>query len=405
FVIDGLSAAAHEHLARRGEKPKQESRLLALELKSGKPIWQTDRDVFGTHLMYSAEHDVLIEGGSQDLRHRLGDEPRSIVARNGSNGEVRWSGGDFTLPGVLRGKMLIPGRAGQARHLLTGEPWQRDRPLLGESGRWKFGRVYGCNTLNASQHLLLFRSGSAACFDLEFDSGTGNFGGFKSGCTANLIPADGVLNALDYTRTCTCSYQHQTSLALIHMPEASHIEAWTRNEGARPDPTGYGVNMGAPGRRVDRASGLTWHPLRGMRRRHPSWITNSGDGVDWVGCSVYEGNVKIKMDDLLAEPYLVRLHFAELEEDVEQGSRLFDVFINGEPVLVRLDVAKEAGGPRRVVVKQFEIESDGVIEVEVRKCDDSQHPPIVSGIEVRTKQQRDGEKLGNVSMPSSQAAR
>ncbi len=404
FVIDGLSAAAHEHLARRGEKPKQESRLLALDLKSGKPIWQTDREVFGTHLMYSAEHDVLIEGGSQDLRHRLGDEPRSIVARNGSNGEVRWSGGDFTLPGVLRGEMLIPGRAGQARNLLTGEPWQRDRPLLGECGRWGFGRAYGCNTLNASKYLLLFRSGSAACFDLEHDSGTANFGGFRSGCTANLIPADGVLNALDYTRTCTCSYQHQTSLALIHMPEASHIEAWTRNEGARPDPSGYGVNMGAPGRRVDRASGLTWHPLQGTRRRHPSWITESGDGVEWVGCSVYEGNIKIKMDDLLAEPYVVRLHFAELEEDVEQGSRLFDVFINGEPVLARFDVAKEAGGPRQVAVKQFEFESDGVIEVEVRKSDDSQHPPIISGIEVRTKQ-RDREELGDVSVPSKQAAR
>lgn len=124
---------------------------------------------------------------------------------------------------------------------------------------WNFTRTYGCNTCVASEHLLTFRSGAAGFYDLSNLGGTGNLGGFKSGCTSNLIAADGALNAPDYTRTCSCPYQNQTSLALVHMPE---IELWTYNAyGLAPKSPArvrrLGVNFGAPG---DRRSedGLLW---------------------------------------------------------------------------------------------------------------------------------------------------
>ena len=72
--------------------------------------------------------------------------------------------------------------------------------------------------------MLTFRSGAAGYYDLLNDGGTGNFGGFKSGCTSNLVVANGVLNAPDYTRTCSCAYQNQTSLALVHMPQ---VDLWS----------------------------------------------------------------------------------------------------------------------------------------------------------------------------------
>ncbi len=53
---------------------------------------------------------------------------------------------------------------------------------------------------NVSEHLITFRSGYAAFYDLTNDSGTGFLAGFRSGCSNNLIAADGVLNAPDYTR-------------------------------------------------------------------------------------------------------------------------------------------------------------------------------------------------------------
>ena len=50
--------------------------------------------------------------------------------------------------------------------------------------------------------------------------------------------------------------------------------------------------------------------------------------------------------------YTVRLHFAEVQ-NAPPGGRVFDVTLQGRRVLAKLDVAKEAGGPNRAVVKEF----------------------------------------------------
>jgi hypothetical protein len=47
----------------------------------------------------------------------------------------------------------------------------------------------------------------------------------------------------------------------------------------------------------------------------------------------------------------VRLHFAE-PEGKGPGERVFDVSIQGQPVLSAFDIAKEAGGPDRVLGKE-----------------------------------------------------
>ena len=134
-----------------------------------------------------------------------------------------------------------------AFRLLDGEPATIPHPLTGEMIPWTFTRSYGCNTAVASENLLTFRSGAAGFYDLTTHCGTGNFGGFKSGCSSNLIVANGVLNAPDYTRTCTCGYQNQTSLALVPMPE---MEMWAHNTfrleaAAQTRVRRVGVNLGA----------------------------------------------------------------------------------------------------------------------------------------------------------------
>jgi hypothetical protein len=138
-----------------------------------------------------------------------------------------------------------------AFHIATGEQKMTKNPLTGAYEPWKMTRAYGCNSIIASENLLTFRSGAAGYYDLNNESGTGNFGGFRSGCTANLVVANGVLNAPDYTRTCSCSYQNQTSLALVHIPD---VELWS----VHPDVNSkldvrevqtLAVNLGAPGDR------------------------------------------------------------------------------------------------------------------------------------------------------------
>jgi hypothetical protein len=112
-----------------------------------------------------------------------------------------------------------------------------------------------------------------------------------------------VLNAPDYTRTCTCTYQNQTSLALVHTPEA---ETWTFNDFKWDDKPvlRVGINLAAPGdRRVD--SGTLWldHPSVGgpspdlpvdvtgthlkYFRHHASAL--AGGPLRWVGASGVKG--------------------------------------------------------------------------------------------------------------------
>jgi hypothetical protein len=186
-----------------------------------------------------------------------------------------------------------------------------ENTLTGELQPWKITRAYGCNSICASENLLTFRSGAAGFYDLLTDGGTGNFGGFRSGCTSNLVVADGVLNAPDYTRTCSCAYQNQTSLALVHMPE---IDVWTNSNTAALDPVDgrvrqLGVNLGAPGDRRD-PHGLMWleypavagdAPNLGLEftgepqffQDHPT--TMAGAALPWVASSGVEGLTSLRM--------------------------------------------------------------------------------------------------------------
>jgi hypothetical protein len=106
-----------------------------------------------------------------------------------------------------------------------------DRP----TGPWNWVGAIRCGTQNFSRHLALFRSGAAAFAELDGWPTTANVPGVRPGCTNSLVVADGVFNVPDYSRTCSCSYQHQTSFGLVHMPE---VEMWTYNAMPAPEPGG-----------------------------------------------------------------------------------------------------------------------------------------------------------------------
>jgi outer membrane protein assembly factor BamB len=315
YCIDRLPSRVEDHLRRRGQTPPA-PRLLAIHARSGKVAWQQAKNVFGTWLGYSQARDLLLEAGSAATDRSPDEAGKGMAVLRGSDGKPLWEKPDLLYAGpcILHNEVIITNATSYkvsqgAYRLRDGAPVMIPHPITGEPVVWNFTRTYGCNTCIASEHLLTFRSGAAGFYDLSGLSGTGNFGGFKSGCTSNLIAADGVLNAPDYTRTCSCAYQNQASLALVPMPE---IEMWTYNSYVL-DPASparirrLGVNFGAPGdRRAD--DGTLWieYPVVGGTspkvpvevEGHVDWFRHnslrvSGAGPAWVAASGVEGVEKV----------------------------------------------------------------------------------------------------------------
>ncbi len=414
FVLDNLSSEIQTYLTRRGIEPDLSPRIRALDIHDGSVLWDYENDVYGTWLAYSQEHDVLLQAGRYGARRALPDEPRDrLLALRGEDGRELWQRNEnHTGPVALHDaqRRIITGQNNRSLDLLTGEFYQVANPMNGMFEQLRFNRTYGCGTQNVSTHLITFRSGAAGYTDLKNESGTGNLAGFRSGCTNNLVVADGVLNAPDYTRSCSCSYQHQTSLAFVHMPD---VEKWTYNSFSDPEPgsiSKFGLNLGAPGSRV--ADGVMWinypriervpvpHvPMEISSDTDLQWFTNhaleieeENNGYRWVAASGVEGINRIHLEGLFNDTsnpsggstYTVRLHFAEPAE-VSNGKRVFDVLMQGDMVLQGLDIVEKTGGARRVFVAEIEgvrPNGDGELMLEFISSPGSERKPLLSGLDV-----------------------
>ncbi|WP_291169320.1 PQQ-binding-like beta-propeller repeat protein [Gimesia sp.] len=376
YCLDKLPASAEKKLSRRGLVDPSKYRIVCFDVFTGKELWSTRESIFGSWLGYSEKHDLLLQAGAR-AKDRLSDEiGQGMIAYHAKDGSIRWENQKrkYTGPCVLHNDLIITSAnsyevSGGAFNILDGTPYTITNPITRQKEPLKFSRSYGCNYVIASENLLTFRSGAAGFYDLQSQSGTGNFGGFKSSCTSNLVVANGVLNAPDYTRTCSCSYQNQTSLALIHMPE---IEFWTNSQlGSDAKSTGTvkqaGINFGAPG---DRSSenGTLWldYPSVGGRspdlkvtvsnkkyevfRHHALKIQNSSknDGMNWVAASGIIDPQKITIaiqQDANAEP-LPGIPIAGVDDDAEEDSK-------GEVKLHSsdLELGLDAGDPQVVGVR------------------------------------------------------
>ena len=400
FCLDKLPPALEKMLRRRGREAPSDYRMLAVDLETGRVLWERNTDVFGSWLSYSKEHDRILQANRPSSDMVTDERGERMAVYVASSGNLVWDRPiKYNNPPILYHDQIITDRA--SFKLATGERKLSADPLTGEEMPWSYARAYGCNYNIASEHLLSFRSAAAGFYDLVSEGGTGNLGGFKSGCTSNLIAAGGVLNAPDYTRTCQCSYQNQTSLAFIHMPE---LECWTSNDSAWNGKRVHriGINLNAPGDRVA-PDGTLWldFPSVGGKspdlpiqfdpantravRRHA--LTLQPDGYEWVAASGLAGPLKLKIT-LSGElsntvSYTVKLYFAEIE-DKKPGERLFNVRLQGREVLRGFDIAQEAGGVDKPVIKTFaKIPVKDALTVECLPVSpETGAPPLLCGIEV-----------------------
>jgi hypothetical protein len=181
------------------------------------------------------------------------------------------------------------------------------------------------------------------------------------------------------------------------MPTA---ELWTFTTKSAPGGVIHqaGLNLGAPGsRRAD--NGTLWveyPPVGGPSPRlavtteparldtfhwHQSQV--KGDTLPWVAGSGIRGLRKLTMrlgpDAAAPRRYTVRLVFLE-PDGLPAGRRLFDVALQGQTKVRRLDVSGEAKGPGRPLIREFKgivVRRDLVITLSPIAG-----VPVLSGVEV-----------------------
>lgn len=370
FCLDKLPQYMETKLRRRGEEQPEGSRLLYLDVKTGKVISEVTEDIFGTWLGYSSEYKLLLQSTRPSRDMLNAEEGNRMIAYNIVTKDKIWDKAiKYANPPIIHNDKIYTN--GEGFMLLTGEPLTETDPITGEKLKWSFKREYGCGFVAASEYLLTFRSASAGFVNLDAFEGTGSLGGWKPGCSTNLIAADGVLNSPDYTRTCQCAYQNQTSLALINMPWMSY---WTNsNYQWNGSPIKQlGLNFNAPGdrRSDDNVLWFEYPSVSGAPPEIPVNIDTSGitkirkepfsvisEKTPWVSSSALCGirSLEITLAEGQSIPestYTVNLYFSELENR-KPGERIFDISIQDRKVTDGFDIVAEAGKPDKEVVKSY----------------------------------------------------
>lgn len=176
--------------------------LAALDAATGKLLWKSDRDVFGTMLVYSAAHDALLMG-YQSTRFKLPSEVggRIAVLRGADGGQLWQQQATYVTRPVINDRTIYA--QGGAWDLLTGA-----------AREFTLQRSYGCGQFAGSKHMLLYRSATLGYTDFTRGSGTENFGGIRPGCWINALPVGGLVLVPDGSAGCSCSYQNRSWMAL-----------------------------------------------------------------------------------------------------------------------------------------------------------------------------------------------
>ena len=273
-------------------------------------------------------------------------------------------------------------------------PGRRVNPLTGKEEVRAFPKTYGCDGGVDYGDFYTMRSGTAAFYDKTLESGTVFISGPRSGCTNSVIPANGLLNVPYYYEGCTCSYPLPVGLSLVTMPERH--EQWASWGDSKAEAIQrIGINFGAPGDRTTR-DGTLWldYPSIGgpspkldsvatpesatYLYRH-SLFVKGGHGWPWILASSAEGLDEFTLKNVKPGLYTVRLFFAETGNS-QPGERVQSVAVQGRDAVRDMDIAAEAGGKLRGLVREFmDVEIDNVFRLSLTA---RQGRTLISGIEL-----------------------
>ena len=176
--------------------------MISFDAATGRELWRNKKEIYGTMLAYSAEHDTLVMS-YQPTRFKLPSELGGrLAAFNATKGEKAWDvEAKYTTRPLINGKIVYA----------EGGAWD---VVSGETKPFTLKRSYGCGQLTSSKHLMLFRSATLGIFDLQSPRGVTDYGGMRPGCWINAIPAGGLVLVPDATSGCQCSYLNQAWVVL-----------------------------------------------------------------------------------------------------------------------------------------------------------------------------------------------
>jgi len=213
FDLAGGQSEAKRRAAASGRSEKEElrglrehptGRLLALDIETGKALWKSSDDIFGTMLAFSTKHNVLLMSYQPvHQASRLSEWGNRMAGIRPSDGTRLWD-----VIAEYESRPILNDRT------IYAQPGAWDL-LSGEQLPFTFTRSYGCGIPVGSTRMLVFRSATLGYVDLTGGTGdTENYGGIRPGCWINAIPAGGLILMADAASWCTCSYLNQATCAL-----------------------------------------------------------------------------------------------------------------------------------------------------------------------------------------------
>ncbi|MCG8585213.1 MAG: PQQ-binding-like beta-propeller repeat protein [Pirellulales bacterium] len=403
FCTDLLQNDAVEGFLEAGRKlPAADFALRAFDLKSGSEVWTKKLDNLIKYLTYVDKNDMLLVPNrygrtwtgkgwawpgvpERETRRKSGRPNGTMWAYRGKTGELIWEVSEqhYDGPFSVFGEKIL-NRYGTSFDPKTGKLATRVSPLTGIEESYGFKKS-GCAVLGGCDSIVAWRT---AYHDMNTGTSV-QLPGFEAGCTTSLLPAGGVLNMPNFGMFHLRS--RVPAVALAHRPSAKPWSSFQVTRARDETPLRrIGFNLGAPGDRFDKDGTLWVRAYQGGRELKTTvapkesirWFV-AGDAADWIGQSGVEGATSIRVPTALNQKssksgkrqFDVRLHFAD--NFAKPGDRIFDVAIEGQPVLTDFDIAGEGKLP---VVREFKnVEIVGTLDIDLTP---KKGKTILSGIEL-----------------------
>lgn len=398
--------AEQQAAAERQLKEADVRLAVALELKTGKMLWEkavdvtdcSDIGIGGGKLTMMFANDTLILCGANANGHYwkqfvAGEfERRRLVALSAYNGYQMWAkDANYRHRPIIVGKNILA--EPWMFDLYTGRQITRQHPITGEDSPWSLMRTgHHCGMLTGCESgMILFRSGHTGFMDLNTDGGIRHFAGHRLGCWINAVAANGLVMIPEASAGCVCQFSIASTIVLE--PRESR-RPWTIYSavGAKTPVQRLAINLGAPGDRKD-SLGQIWfsYPRRDAYQQtsldiqldlRPQFgpggefgscaenrIATSTSETPWIYTSWAQGLNQLTLP-LLSEGddpanYTIRLHFAEPRTQ----TTVLDVLFNGSRVLTDVSVAasvEDSLQPTMREIRNVLVERDLVIDLQAK---------------------------------------